>query len=73
MFGVLVSPPQSLAVGGGAAPHGAADVVVHYDHDACFGEFLHHNIEDLHGLLAFELGVGLQVLIGDHWIVVVHL
>src|SRR5438045_5883117 len=61
VFGVV---PKAVVVGLAATPVGMAHVVIEDNHDACACQGLDHGVHDLHGVLAFELGIGGDCVIG---------
>lgn len=73
ILGVLVAPPEAIAVVVGAAPLRGAGVVVEDYHEPHLSQGLDCNVEDFHGGLADQLRVRLQVLFRNDFVVVKEL
>ena len=68
-FWIVGVVPEAVAVFIVAAPVGAADVVVEDDHDVGLGEGFYDRVHHLHRVLAFELRVRFDGVVGDDGVV----
>jgi len=70
---IPIRPPQPITIVIRAAPLTSTGMIIQNDHQPHISQCLHREVKDLHGRLADEFRVGLQVLWLDHAVVEVQL